>query len=256
MKIEELNPEDKPVINLIGGVATKNAFHVFDTATNEQLITTLNKVREMEGATAWWMGDIGLAIQERKRADLAGRAIELRDKAANLDGSVPDQADHKNRLLEEAEGLENGAEVSYRDEICRSLEIDPGYLANCVRLARFYPPSSRGEGLKPKHFRVVQDYIKQDREEAKQWLDRARENNWKASDLRKEIAKSKATAHPPETPPEKNEFEEITKADRWAMRFKETADDLTSGQAHAVLVMMSEILSLAKKLESIAKGMS
>jgi hypothetical protein len=256
MITEKLNPSDKPVVSLAGGVATRNAFVVFDTATNEQLVTAMVKVREMEGATAWWLGDIGLALQDRRQAELAVKAAECRNKAAELDGSVPEQAAVKNGLLEQAEELENGAETKYRNELCAALDIDAGYLANCVSLARFYPPSSRNEGLRVKHHVVAMNAAKKDAGKAQQWLNEARSEGLAASDLRRRLAEAKAPYKAPETPPERFEFSELSRADEWAKRFREKVLKLTPEEATAILTQMTELRALAFQLESIAKGMS
>lgn len=256
MVTEKLREQDKPVVSLAGGVATKNAFVVFDTATNEQLVGALMRVREMEGATQWWLGDIGLALQERKHRELAAKVQELRTKASEMDGSIPEQAAVKNDLLKQADALDNGAEVKYTAELCEALDIDVGYLKNCVSLSRFYPPSCRHDGLGVKHHAVAMAAGKMDANKAQQWLAKARAEHLGASDLRKVAAESVAIYKAPEAPALPLSYDELTRADKWAMKFKTKAETLTSAEANAILTNIAELRALITRLESIAKGMS
>lgn len=256
MIIEKLRVEDKPVVQLIGGVATKNAFHVFDTATNEQLISTICKVREMQGASAWWLGDLGLAIQDRKRAELAAQVKELRDKAVEMDGSLPEQANVKNELLERADELDNGAEVKYTAELCSALGIDVGYLKNCVSLARFYPPSLRNDGLTVEHHIAAMRGAKRDGAKIQEVLKQAKVSGQSASELRKSLAEESATHRPPVAQPETDEFEALGRANKWATGYKSKAATLTPQLATQILEQATELRSLLSQLESIAKGMS
>jgi hypothetical protein len=256
MVTEKLRSEDKPVISLAGGVATRNAFVVFDGATTEQLVNAITRVREMEGATQWWLGDIGLALQDRKKKQLVSQAKELRAKASELDGSIPEQAKVKNELLEQAEEFENGAEIKYTAELCEALDIDVGYLKNCVSLARFYPPSCRHDGLGIKHHAAAVTASNRDIQKAQQWLVTAHTERLSAPDLRKRGAEAKATYKTPELPPMALSYDELSRADAWASRFKEKASKLTSDEAIAILSDITELRALISQLESIAKGMS
>jgi hypothetical protein len=256
MITETLKAEDKPVVQMTGGVATRNAFHVFDSATNEQIIAAIGKVREMEGATAWWLGDLGLAIQQRKLDELASKAKELRARAESLDGSDPEQAAVKNNLLEQAEDMENGAEIKYRDSICEAFGIDRGYWANCVSLARFYPPSLRNEGLTVEHHIAAMRGAKRDGEKIQEVLKRAKINGQSAAELRKQLAEESASHRPPTSPPFPLDFSELGRADTWAKRFRGNVKGLTPDQAMAILLQGQALKSLFDELESIAKGMS
>ncbi len=256
MITEKLKAEDKPVVQLVGGVATRNAFVVFDTATTEQLVAALGKVKEMEGATAWWMGDIGLALQERKRAELAGKAAELRKRATELDGSDPEQVRAKENLIEQAEELENGAEIKYREQLAEAFAINAGYLANCVSLARFYPPSFRNEGLTVAHHIEAMRGAKRDSQKIQEILKEAKDKGQTASEMRKELAEKNAVHRAPVAAAEAPSFTELAKADDWAKGFRTKLDTLTPAEAMGILSQMQELRALFTQLESIAKGMS
>lgn len=245
--------EDKPVVSTPGGVATKNSFVVFEAATTEQLIAAVRQVNMMEGATAWWLGDLGIAIQDRKKEELLKQAAELRAKAAKLDGSVPETAAIKDDLLEQAEALETRKVLEYRTELAEKLDLDPGYWHNCVTLARFYQPAHRNAGLKPKHHFVAMQYAGGDLKKAKEWLAGAEEGHLAASELRKQLAEERAARTPPTPPSVDLSFTEMTKVDKWAGGFCERVKTMSPEQAINTLTMLTKLRELVHHLEELAQ---
>ena len=74
--------EAEPLYEFPGIVATKTSLTVFDSATDQQLNAAFSKIAKMEKSVAWWLGDLGIAIQERKRAQKSILADALFKRAA------------------------------------------------------------------------------------------------------------------------------------------------------------------------------
>lgn len=214
---ETLSACDEVVAQLPGGAATRTSFVVFDGATDRQLHEALSQIRKMSGALAWWLGDVGLVLQERKRTQLAKEAIELRTRAAE----VPDDESRvKADLLEKAQRLEECGVIEYTAEFCKAHDLDEGYFRQCVMISRFYDPSVRTNGLKYEHHVVAMRAAGGARGEVKkaqQWLQTAEKAHWKAAELRREVNTAAAGQKPAEAPQEANAFDELDAADQWAL---------------------------------------
>lgn len=252
MKLEAISSADAPVAQLPGGVATRTAFVPFEGATTEQLCSALRQVTKMDGALAWWLGDIGIELQERKRRDLAAEARRLRSEAAAIDVAEPEARPRRQKLLKDAEELETNGVIRYTDDVAEAQGVDKGYWNNCVMLARFYEPSSRGEGLKPKHYRVALTAVggvKGDRKKAQEWLERARSEHWEPSDLRKQVNVTLATARPPTTPPEVDLYAALHVAERWALAHGN--DKLTPDQRLFLIERFPALIGFVEKLRSL-----
>src|SRR5882724_5035608 len=123
IKLEKMEQKDAPVANMPGGVATRNAFVVFETATTDQLTKAVSQIMTMQGALAWWLGDLGIALQERKRLQLQKEALELRTQAEGIDLSDKDAANNKAKLIEKATRLENVGVIEYTGELAEALGV-------------------------------------------------------------------------------------------------------------------------------------
>lgn len=212
-----------PILELPGIVATKTSLTVFDSATNQQLMAAFGQIAKMEKSVAWWLGDLGIALQERKRRELAVEATELR-RRANDCSTDEDGLKTARDLRDRAEKIENRGEVEYTGELCEVYNVDSGYLRNCVSLCRSFLVSQRCDSLTVNHHRVIlnglggPDALKKEstRTLATKWLDEASEKNWRAPELRKHVAQSRAIFHKPAIAAEVNEFAELDSADVWA----------------------------------------
>ncbi len=180
--------------------------------TVEQLNQLSAKVAEMYSGMAWWLGDIGLAIQQKKGDD-------------------------------------------YRRGRAQIIGIDEGHWANCVMVARFFPPSSRDEGRGWKHhleaMRGAGGAAKGELKKAINWLAVAKEHNWKVTEMRREVGLSLATIRPPTTRAEANPFEPIDRLDAW-LGGKPTLPEISPADARNQLVRWQAIVEFVHQLESIA----
>ena len=215
---------------------------VIFTAT--QSLETLNKlarcVTEVEGATAWWLGDIGLNIWREKRVEylLANPCPELERPARETEA-----ADFANEYLRG------------RSEIVGCAD---GYWANCIALARFFPPDQRAKALTVHHHRAAMigaggqecHESKEAKRVASSWLYKAETGEWSASELRRQISLSLATHTAPTAPAERNSYEPLDEADKWAMRHRET--DLNPDMAAKMLTRFQALIEFLDRLKSIA----
>lgn len=212
--------------------------------TKPQSLEQLNKlaagVSKLEGATAWWLGDIGLAIQDAKRAEF--KAANKKDKLITADDW-------------------NAAADAYAREYTTgradSIGVDDGYWWNCVLLCRFFPSSQRCEGLSVHHHRVAligAGGAKGDPRQAKKWLETAREHGWSASELRRHVNLSLATHTPATAEPEINRWKFMDEADREAVKTKDL--EVPREAAVSLLTRFKAIVEFIDRLKLIAKGES
>lgn len=249
--LEKVSPADAPVAQLPGGVATKTAFIPLPGSTVEQLCASVRQVTTMEGALAWWLGDLGIELQERKRKQLSAEAAALRKEAAALDIKEPEAKERRRRLLEQAEEKETSGVIRYTDELGEALKVDVGYWKNCVMLARFYEPSSRGDGLTPKHYRVALTAVggvNGDVRKAQAWLQTAQKEHLTASELRKQVNVTLATARPPAGAPEVDAYAALHEANRWCMAHKD--ERLTAQQRLFLLERFPALVAFVEGLRN------
>ena len=212
--------------------------------TSAQSLETLNKlargVTEVEGATAWWLGDIGLHIWKEKRVEYI-----LANPAPELERATREQ---------EAEDFANEY-LRGRSEIVGCAD---GYWANCIALARFFPPDQRAKALTVHHHRAAMigaggqecHESKEARRVAASWLFKADEGQWSASELRRQISLSLATHNAPTAPAERNTYEPLDEADKWAMRHRE--ETLNPDIAQKMLTRFQALIEFLDRLKSIA----
>lgn len=230
-------------INFPGMVFTRNAVLFQKRPTLDHLLAAAAKASEVGKGMAWFLGDIGLEIQDHARRENAMQAERNLAIAEKLSSDPKGNREKIRDLRAEAQLLKEDSGESFRATYCPTLEIDPGYWRNCVMLARFFPPSSRvgllrnpegvsphGDSMRPEHYRVAMlaaGGAKGSRQQAEQWLQRAQTNGWRPSELRKQVSLANATARPPAKAPETNPFAELDAADAWCIAHPEQID-----QAH------------------------
>lgn len=252
MKTEDVSAlAGETVLQLPGIVATKTGLVVFESATEPQLQKAFGQIAKMNVSLAWWLGDLGLALQERKQRQLAKEAAALRTRANEC---TTDDAgmDAKRQLLERAEKIETRGVIEYTRDLCAAHDISEGHVKDCVMLARFYQPSERSDGLSPHHHNVAMvaaGGAKGDRTKAKQWLSEAKEQALSASELRKMVNLSRALPAEQATPPEPQNYEELVSADAWAMGFKGDVTKLSQEQAIRLYTLMQGLRELADALK-------
>lgn len=233
-------------VPLPGGVWTRREFVVFDGATEAQLCQAVRQMSALNLSSRWALGDLGMAIQERKRAEFAKQAKALRESAKRSE-----DAEHRGRLLKQAEGLEGSRMDTYTRELADVLEISDGYWRDCVQLARFYPPSERSDahGITPAHHHAAMKAAGGAGGKlatAQQWIAQATKDALTAAELRKKVNLSLATSRPPAKPAERNEFEALDAADQWAIAHKGLL--LTPEQGEVLRVRWSALADFMARL--------
>jgi hypothetical protein len=224
-------------VDMPGGVWTVKEFVVFDGATTEQLCQSVVRLTKLNLSSKWALGDLGIALQARKRIQVEKEAQALREKANAIDATEPEAKEHKKRLIKEAEDIEASRVDEYARELADVLKVDEGHWRNCVSLARFFPVSLRNDTLFPEHHIAAMKAAggaKGEPAKAQAWLNDAAQQELTASELRKRVNLSLATAKPVKGPPHEDDYAAITQADTWAMRAKDSAQSLTPEQAHHV----------------------
>lgn len=248
--------QSEPVLLLPGVVCTRMCLTVFDAATDQQLHRAFSQITKMEKSVAWWLGDLGIAIQERKRRLLAREAAELRQMAN--DCTKDSEGIKAARGLNERAGrLEVSGVVEYTAEVCAAHNVDAGYLRNCVSLSRFYQPSQRCDGLTVHHHRVA--FLEGGQtstgageiNKAVGWLNISREENLSVSELRKRMRMSGRTAFPPTTAPQSNEYKELDAADSWCIH--NPIGVIDSARAQTLCVRWLALREWVGKLEEYSK---
>lgn len=246
----------------IPGVAFKKNAVIFEKELPlDKLNALAANVAEMHGGTAWWLGDVGLAIQENNRRQNEVEAVKLEAQCAHLErelehiegaGDRDDIKEKLKRLDGKIRELRADKGDAYRAGRAEILGIDPGYWANCVMICRYYPPSHRCEGLGiPHHHLAMQaaggagSKVK----DAQGWLKRAQENAWSASDMRKQINIERAAVSVNHTP-FANEWAPLDEADKWATSHRERA--ITPDAARALLTRWQSLIEFVERLRSVA----
>lgn len=210
--------------------------------TKPQSLEQLNRlavgVSKLEGATAWWLGDIGLAIQDAKRAEFKSR--------------------NKKSSLVTAQDFEAAADAfasEYTTGRADAIGVDDGYWRNCVVLSRFFPASQRCDGLSVHHHRVSligAGGAKGEPKLARKWLETATEHGWSASELRRHVNLSLATHTPASAEPEVNRWKFLDEADREAVKAKDLV--VPREAAVSMLTRFKAIVEFIDRLKLIAKG--
>lgn len=210
--------------------------------TKPQSLEQLNRlavgVSKLEGATAWWLGDIGLAIQDLKRAEF--RAKNERDPlmtAADWNDAADSYAYH------------------YMSVDSETIGVDEGYWSNCIMLSRFFRSSQRCEDLSVHHHRVAMlgaGGAKGEPKLARKWLETATEHGWSASELRRHVNLSLATHTPASAEPEVNRWKFLDEADREAVKAKDLV--VPREAAVSMLTRFKAIVEFIDRLKLIAKG--
>lgn len=217
-------------VSLPGASVSRTRLMIDDRATDKQLGELGAALVQIDGSRSWWLGDYGLFLQNRKRAEIL-----------KADSSL-DPADV------EAKGLH------FMSEKAGVLGIDDGSWKNCVMVCRFFKPSFRHDSLSFGHHVVAMmggGGALGDPKKAIKWLVKAHENGWSVSQFRENINKANATATTPDAPPPENPFEVLDEADKWA--HQATTDTINSEAARALLVRWAELLSFMERLKELAK---
>lgn len=246
-------PKQQTSLPMPGGVWTTLGFTVFDTATDEQLHKSIIQLDKLNASSKWALGDIGIAIQERKRRELALQAKDLRARAAAIEARDADSRATRREMLEKAQALETKGVIEYTSDLARMLGINAGNWRNAVSLARFYEPSLRSDGLRPEHHIAAMKAAGGalgDVKKARHWLTQAVENNWRASDLRRHVNQAMATAKAPTLAPLTNHLKEMDAADTWASAHME--DAITPAAAQSRLTRWASLIKYVGRMRAIA----
>ena len=218
--------------------------------TTAQTLESLNKlaagVCQVEGATAWWLGDIGLEIYREKFGEYC---------ANNPLPAVSPEAVKPQRDQEAQASAEEYLRA--RSEI---IGCKDGYWQNCQALARFYPASLRVASLTVDHHRAAMvgaggQELHADceaRRKAQEWLFKADSEGWTASELRRQVNLALATHTPPAGPPEQIPFEPLDEADKWAMKNREVK--LERDSAQKLLTRFQALIEFLERLKKIANS--
>ena len=231
-------------VALPGGVWTKTGFMVFDSATEAQLCDTVSQMNALNLSCAWALGDLGIAIQERKQKEYFAEAGNLRERAKKTD-----DAEAKARLLEKADELE-GRLPQYTKELAELLGVDSGYWRNCVSLARFYEPSFRMTVLTPTHHIAAMHGAggsSGNVATAREWMEQATRDALTASELRKRVNQALATSRKPAKPAEGNPFKALDAADQWCIANK--ALEVKAEHRAALRTRFQALIDWLRKLE-------
>ena len=231
----------------IRGVHFETHCVVFSSA---QTLESLNKlaagVCQVEGATAWWLGDIGLEIYR----DKVGEWLTANPLPAENPEAFRAQRDQD--AQEFAEDY-----LRARSEI---VGCKDGYWQNCMALARFYPADQRVGTLTVDHHRAAMvgaggqelHASTEARRKAQEWLFKADSEGWTASELRRQVNLALATHTEPKGPPEQIPFEPLDEADKWAMKNREVKLDQVS--ASKLLTRFQALIEFLERLKKIASS--
>ncbi len=244
--------DDAAVLELPGIVATRTSLTVSASANDQQLIRAFAKLATMESAVSWWFGDLGIAMQERKRRFLTIEAANMRGRAAECADDT-DGIKAKRQLLERADKIENSGVVQYTSELCALHNVSEGYLRNCVMRARFFAPSHRSDALKPKHHEIAMlaaGGAKGSLETAEKWLADAEARDLTPSELRKEVLLASAEHSQPDHAPEPLSYEALIAADKWAVEFKSKWRAMPNAQLVAILTMAQGLRELFAEMDA------
>lgn len=165
----------------VPGVAWKRNAVLF---SEQQKVETLNKLAsaalEVSGGAAWWLGDIGLALQEQKGAHyITGRAEVL--------------------------GVDEGYWMNCVS-LCRFFK--PSQRCETLTVHHHAVAMKAAGGASG------------DIKTATRWLTMAAESGWSAAELRKHVNLSLASAPKPKNDALENPFAPVDEADKWATQHK------------------------------------
>ncbi len=247
-------------VEMPGGFWTPKEFVIFEGATTEQLCQSVKRLNKLNLSSKWALGDLGIALQERKRIEVAKQAADLLSYAATIDTNEPEAVARKRKLEKEAAELEKIKVPQYTSELAEKLGVDVGHWWNCVTLARAFKPSLRSEALLPEHYLVALKFAGGAKAVAtEQGLKKAREciaiaeegENGRvlpASKVRRWANTSLATHTPPKGKPEPDPYAELTAAAQWAIGYRSEVGKLSKDQAVRVFTLMRSLRELADAL--------
>lgn len=256
-------------VTMPGGVWTPTEFVIFEGASVAQLQESVRRLSKLNISSQWAFGDLGLALQDRKRREIEPQIQALREQADSFDASEPEAKATKQRLLDKAKAMEN-APTQYTTDIADLLGVDDGHWRNCVVLARFYPPSKRFDTLYPHHHLIAMRAarakigagvsnggggisIGAGVEDgggaiAREWLLQADQERLKGPEMRRRVNVALATAKPADTTPQRDEYAALTACDEWAIGYRSHVPSLNAEQRQRLLTLMQGILDLASAL--------
>lgn len=248
-------------VDMPGGVWTAKQFAVNPNATTVDLCESVKRLNRLNLCSQWALGDLGIALQDFKRA-----AIDIESSDLIAQAQATEDAEHRQRLLAKAKKLEH-AHVDYMRDLAKSLGVDDGHWRDCVQLARFYPPGERYDALYPHHHRVAMRAARRQVEgeggtspnpralaktggTARAWLAEAEQHGYTASELRRKVNTILATAPAPKHAPEPDPYAVLNAADEWAITFRAKVPSLSKPQRTQLLTLMQGLLELAESLRS------
>lgn len=263
MNSAHLSPLNE-AINVPGVVFTRNAVLFEKRQPIERLIALAKQAAGVGRSMAWFLGDIGLEIQEHARRSNADQAEKNLKQAEQLASDPKGNREKIRDLRADAQRLKEDSGESFRASYSGKLDIDDGYWRNCVMHARFFPPSTRNEPrpvtrsdappqagpLLITHYAVAMKAAggaKGSLAKAQAWLEKAASHGWTPSELRKQVNLSLATAHPPSTPSEVNHFAALDAADAWAITNGER--EIDPAHAPTLRTRWAALIAFLKKLE-------
>lgn len=211
-----------------------NAIIFAEEPTLESLNQLAASIKEVEGGTAWWLGDIGLRIQDIKRREWIAANPTLTDE------------------LEREAGAARHAQAYTRGR-AEILAIDAGYWKNCVSIARFYEPSCRNDRLSVAHHVAAMKGAggaAGEKESALIWLEKAECNEWSASELRHHVNLSIAVHRNAEKAPLQQYYKALIAADDWAIKHQN--DEINPSVAAAWLIQLQALVAYIHNLENAA----
>lgn len=229
------------VVSLPSAVVTKTALIIDPRATDKQLGELGVSLVAIDVSRSWWLGDYGLFLQERKRAELRKALKEKR-------------AEEKKPFTDEDEASITTQGTSYLADKSEILGIDVGTLTNYVSVSRFFQVLTRCENLGIAHHIVAMGAaraVKGDVKVAVKWLLKAEEEGWSVSRLREAVNRSLATSNAPKLPPEENPFAPLDEADKWAHSM--ASQTINPDAARKLLTRFAELIAFVDKLKELAK---
>lgn len=217
-------------VSLPGAGVTKTALLINPRATDKEIAELGAALVQIDGSRSFWLGDYGLFIQSRKRAEMKKQFPNVEPDTLSLNATkyLKDKAD--------------------------ALGIDSGTLSNYVGVCEFFELPNRNGNLSFAHHIVAKDAIGAggDPLKAVKLMLKAEEENWSVSQFRMFVKTKGATSHAPELEPMENEWEPLDEADKWIQReVKEF--DLSPEAARRQLTRFANIIAFIEKLKELAK---
>jgi hypothetical protein len=236
-----------------GVVVSRTGLIIGDEVSDQDLHRAFSQTAKMEKSVAWWIGDLGIAIAERKRAPLVAKAAELRDRAKNCtDDEDGLRAARELRL--QADRVEGG-QVEYARELAEAHGLNSTYIRDCVMLCRAIPGSSRTDTLTPKHHHAAlkaagTQSTGSGLTKAVEWLNVAESEKLTAAALRKRVNQSLAEVRDPIKPAEENPYKLLDAADSWCIHNASTV--YAKAVAANMLVRWQALVALVDNLRKCA----